>query len=180
MPLAARCSILIEVPTVISSPSQQGCSARNAAVSINRIISGVEYTGGNSGWCEVSVCLNSTVSSASPRAPIGISLATALVSKKEMSQRFYRIIGSNLTHHLSSFARLDSRGGCLHIQQLYIRQPPMRSAALRSRPSPSTACRLHSRQPPALHPSSPDAPQSAFPVACATHSSDARRRSHAA
>jgi hypothetical protein len=38
-------------------------------------MSGVEYTGGNSGWCEVSVCLNSTVSCASPRAPIGIGFA---------------------------------------------------------------------------------------------------------
>src|SRR5579863_3272637 len=44
-------------------------------------MSGVEYTGGNSGWCAVSVCLNSTVCSASPRTPIGMSFAKLSISK---------------------------------------------------------------------------------------------------
>src|SRR5271166_1227365 len=75
MVAAARCTTLIAVPTLTSSPSQNGCSALYPAASIMPIILGVEYTGGSSGFHAESVFLNSTVVSASPRVPMGISLA---------------------------------------------------------------------------------------------------------
>src|SRR6266478_289626 len=81
IPLAARCSTWIEIPTVISPSSQYGCSARKQAVSISRIISGVEYTGGNSAWCAESVCFNSTVSDASPCVPMGMARGIRCVER---------------------------------------------------------------------------------------------------
>src|ERR1022692_4649542 len=72
---AARCTMLIAVPTLTSSPSQNGCSALYPAASIMPIMLGVEYTGGSSGFHADKVFLNSTVVSASPRVPRGISFA---------------------------------------------------------------------------------------------------------
>src|SRR5271169_5425864 len=71
----ARCTILIAVPTLTSSPSQNGSSALEPAASIMPIMLGVEYTGGRCSFQEVSVFLNWTVVSASPRVPRGTGLA---------------------------------------------------------------------------------------------------------
>src|SRR5579864_2108243 len=45
-------------------------------------MSGVEYTVGSSGWCEVRVFSNATVSAASPRTPSGISFANRFSPKR--------------------------------------------------------------------------------------------------
>src|SRR5664279_4765726 len=86
----ARCTMLIAVPTLTSSPSQNGCSALYAAASIMPIMLGVEYTGGNSGFHADNVFLNSTVVSASPPVPTGISLAML---------RDYRQPGASVTRY---------------------------------------------------------------------------------
>ena len=67
--------MLMAVPTLTSSPSQKGSSASKAAASIQPIMLGVDNTGGSSGFHAVSVFLNSTCFSASPRVPMGTGLA---------------------------------------------------------------------------------------------------------
>src|SRR5271166_2083936 len=67
--------MLMAVPTLTSSPSQNGSSASKPAASIQPIMLGVDSTGGNSSRQAVRVCLNSTRFSTSPRVLMGTGLA---------------------------------------------------------------------------------------------------------
>src|SRR5271165_6717670 len=76
------------VPTLTSSPSQNGSSASKAAASIQPIMLGVDSTGGSSSRHAVSVFLNSTRFSTSPRAP----MATGLVMNRDYRERLCDVI----------------------------------------------------------------------------------------
>ena len=66
--------MLIDVPTVISFPFAVRLQRvkRRRLHQPNHVRRGIYWR--QFGWCEVRVCRNSTVSSASARAPMGISL----------------------------------------------------------------------------------------------------------
>src|SRR3974390_136024 len=66
--------MLMAVPALTSSPSQNGSSASKAAASIHPIMLGVDSTGGSSSRQAVRVFLNSTRFSTSPRVLRGTGL----------------------------------------------------------------------------------------------------------
>src|SRR5271165_3740382 len=67
--------MLIAVPTLTSSPSQNGSSTSKPAASIQPIMLGVDNTGGSSSRHAVRVFLNSTRFSSAARVPMGTGFA---------------------------------------------------------------------------------------------------------
>src|SRR5208282_3445243 len=91
--------MLIAVPTLTSSPSQNGSSASKPAASIQPIMLGVDNTGGSSSRHAVRVCLNSTRFSTSPRVPMGTGLAMNRDYREglcDVIQKFSPVISSLL------------------------------------------------------------------------------------